>query len=236
MPTYRDGQTATDKSGRKVRYNAATDSWEAVPGTGRRALTKAEEKVLNELNAQAASAAETRNQVLAARQASRRLRPGPYRGMFLDAAIPEEGGGILDRVGALVVGAPASLLGAIDQQDVEDYTTLKGIGSERVLEEQIKQKGPQTESDAARLAATEISRYKPDSVNLEKSNRSLALSDRVERRARFYTEWAHKYGLNGLDPQGRSVEEAFQQAIANAPKPDADVLAKIKRGGWKLLD
>src|SRR3546814_9981784 len=86
-----------------------------------------------------------------------RLGTGPWRGKVLDMAIPEEGGGFGDTIGAATVGGAMGLFGGLPEQTITDFQNLKGLQSGRVLKQQIAQKGPQTESDAARMKLTEIS-------------------------------------------------------------------------------
>src|SRR3546814_9213428 len=82
-------------------------------------------------------------------------------------AIHEEGGGFGDTIGAATVGVARGLFGGLQEQTITDFQNLKGLQSGRVLEQQIAQKGPQTESDAARMKLTEIIPYRTKAANQE---------------------------------------------------------------------
>lgn len=172
-------------------------------------LTVQDRNSLNALLGQAASANETKIQYDSAGKAIKDFAPGPWKGAFYDAMLPQEGGGFMDKVGAMI-GAPLRAIGALPQKQIDAYQRLKGLSSERVLEGQIAQKGPQTDSDAARLQLTEISPYKSADANEQVIQSGAAKADRAMARAPFYTQWANKYGLNGVDENGASVEQAFQ--------------------------
>lgn len=235
MADYKEGQTATGKKGEKYTFQGG--AWHMTSGPSARAggMSAQAQKFLNELQTQAQSAAETKAQYRSADASIRRLKPGPWRGAFLDAAIPEEGGGLLDRMGAVAIGGPAKLLGAVTDQDVQDFQRLKGLGSARVLEGQIAQKGPQTESDAARLALTEISPYKKPDVNAQIIRSGEAKADRALARAPFYTQWANKFGLNGVNERGQSVEQAFQEQLTRSTSAAPPPAAAPRNDGWSLV-
>lgn len=218
---YREGQTATNpktgqrvifKGGQWISAGAATGS----PVTGRK-LSPQEQKRLNQIGDDANTASEIIRQYRDAAIASKRLKTGPMRGRFLDTATAEDGGGILDTIGAVAVGGPARLLGAITPQETTDFQTLKAIQSRRVLAEQAAQKGVQTEGDAARIKAGDIGPYLTPEANAAASARGIAAAERLIKRAPFYTQWANKYGLNGLNEQGQSVDQAFQGSVADKP-------------------
>lgn len=167
---------------------------------------------LNTLSQQAADAGETRRVYDRAREDVHSLKPGPYRGALMQAATPEDNGGILDRLGAVVIGAPLRAIGAITPKETEAYQRLRGLQSQQVLQAQLAQKGPQTESDAARLMLTEISPSKLSSVNEDIINKGVAKTERARAKAAFYTKWANKYGLNATNPQGQSADEIWSNA------------------------
>ena len=221
MQEYREGQTATNpKTGQTVVYKGG--QWVAQMGAGSgvvgspapRKMSPQEQKTLNELNAQAAEAREIQTQYNSAEGAIKRLKPGPFRARFLESALPDENGGVLDTLGAAIIGGPAKLLGAINPSEVSDFQRLRGLQSQRVLSEQIQQKGPQTESDAARMQMTELSPYKDESTNMAVINSGRQKTARIQQRADFYTKFANRYGLNGTDKWGQSVEQAFNSWLA----------------------
>lgn len=177
---------------------------------------------LSALRKTSSAANQTAQEYDAARAAIKRLKPGPFRGRILDAAIPEQGGGFWDALGAGTLGTVMKVTGALPDQDVSDFQRLKGLQAQRVLTEQLPQKGPQTDSDAARLQLTEISPYKMEGVNNAVIESGMKKVASAKAQIPFYTQWTAKYGLNGLNEQGLDVETAYQQSRA-------------KGGGWKLL-
>lgn len=225
MADIKEGQTATNpKTGERVVFRGG--NWHRMtsgaPGSPvARPIDPQARKVLNDLNAQANEAREIQRQYQDAGQAIRRLKPGPARARYLESAIPDENGGVLDTLGAIAIGGPSRLLGAISSQDISDFQRLRGLQSQRVLSEQIQQKGPQTESDAARMQMTEISPYKDTSTNMAIIRAGMAKTQRVQQRANFYTQWANRFGLNGTNPQGETVEQAFQRSIGAQASPAA---------------
>lgn len=180
--------------------------------TGRGGFSPQAQAFLNALSTQAQEAGETKRLYDQAEPAINKLHPGPYRGAFLDMAIPQENGGFFDKLGAFVIGGPARVLGAITPDEVDAYQNLKRLQSSRVLGEQILQKGPQTESDAARMQLTEISPGKSKAANKATIAAGRAKADRVRAKPTFYTAWANKYGLNGVDENGFTADQVWAQA------------------------
>jgi hypothetical protein len=233
MP-YTIGQTATNpKTGQKVKWDGA--NWVGVPGTGTgraAGISPSDQKFLNELTTEAATASETHRIYDRAEQAIHKLHTGPYRGAFMQAATPEDNGGILDRVGAIAIGGPARVLGAIKPEETSAYQTLRGLQSQQVLQAQLAQKGPQTESDAARMMLTEISPSKSPDVNLDIINRGRQKLQRVQAKASFFSQWAQKYGLHGTNEKGMTATDVWsrnQDAItASMFKPKAASTSTIK--------
>lgn len=225
MANYAEGQTATDhKTGEKMIYRNGQWVDNSAPGAPvvAQKLAPQDKAVLDRLNESSASMGEALRQEQAAVPALQRLHPGPFRGAFLDAALPSIGGGFMDKAGATIIGGPAKLMGLLPSQDVSDYQTADRARNQRVLAEQILQKGPQTESDAARMAATTLG----PATNMDVNNNIVAsdaqLHSRVASRANFYANWAKTYGLNGVDASGNSVEKAFQDSLQS-------------QGAWKVV-
>lgn len=167
---------------------------------------------LNTLSTQAAEAQETSRLYDQAGTAIKTLKPGPNRGRYLEAATPEEGGGFLDTLGAIAIGGPSRLLGAITPQETDAFQDLRRLQSAQVLGQQLLQKGPQTESDAARLQLTELSPSKSEEVNNRVIESGKAKTDRVRAKSAWYTLWANKYGLNGTDPDGNTADSLWAKS------------------------
>lgn len=146
-----------------------------------------------------------------------RGRVTPDNAGLLKAFIPEEGGGFFDWIGGKIGN------NFIDQQTKDDFNTFKSLQSGRVMDAQIAQKGPQTEADAARLQLAEVSPYKSKQANLGVMMRGMADATLAKRKLPFMQKWANKYGLNGVDPRGRTADEAWRgvadkvYAVGNRP-------------------
>ncbi len=211
MP-YRIGQTATNpKTGQKVKWDGS--NWVAVSGTGGAGAagskpSQTTEKFFNELRNQANDAAEARRIYEEARKPIETLKPSPGRGRFMQMMTPEEGGGVLDTIGG-VIGAIPRAIGAITPEETNAYQQLRGYQSQQVLRRQLEQKGPQTESDAARLALTELSPSKSKEVNEDIINKGIQRTARAQARAVFYQRFSQRWGLNGRDAQGRTADEIW---------------------------
>lgn len=204
-----DWEEVTDPAeAKKVLGVEAFNRLSKGPGGGAKMSPQAQ-KFLNDLSTAAQGARETGKIYDEAGKAVSTLQPGPNRGRFLEIATPEEGGGILDTLGAIVVGAPARAIGAITPEETNAYQTLRALQSSNVLTRQIEQKGPQTESDAARLMLTELSPSKSEAVNKEIVERGRHKTRREQAKAIFYTRFANKWGLNGTSPHGHTADELW---------------------------
>lgn len=240
MP-YEVGQTATNpKTGQKVKWDGS--NWVGIPGTGGgkgagAALSPGDRQFLNTLSQQAADAGETRRVYERARSDVHTLQTGPYRGRFMQMATPEDNGGILDTIGSVVLGAPARLLGAIRGKETDAYQRLRGLQSQQVLQGQLAQKGPQTESDAARLMLTEISPSKTVPTNEDIISKGVSKADRARAKSVFYTWFANKYGLHGLSPHGYTADQLWannpdgitQQAFGRTQQGSAPPIKVLSR-------
>lgn len=222
--TIKVGTVISDGKGHYKQWSGS--GWSDIPppavgGPGGRKLSPQEQKELDRQRdgAQAGLEAKLRTQEIT--PALRRLKGGPMRGMFLDAAIPSSKGGFLDALGGMVIGGPARLLGAISPQEVADYQQVERAATMSTRQSETGERGTQTEGDAARalLAAITPSNIEPGTV----TRSIIDKADRQISRADFYTKWANRYGLSGVDEQGRSVERAFNDIYTAAHKPKRGV-------------
>jgi hypothetical protein len=172
-------------------------------------LSNQDQMFLNELQKDAQKANETARIYDKAETAVKDLKTGPYRGQFLGAATPEDNGGILDTIGGLVVGAPARLSGAISKKDTDNYQYLRSLQQLNVLEGQTRQRGVQTEGDAARIMLSELSPTKTVNTNLQVIANGRQKAQRAQAKANFYDNWAKTYGLHGLDENGDNASAAW---------------------------
>lgn len=185
-----------------------------------RQLSPADDKVLKEMNFAARSAPEVNRLYDRVEPAIQSFNPGPFRGAIYDALIPQQGGGVMDKVGG-VFGAIGRGLGVLAPEDIQNFGTIQNTQAQRVLEEQLKQKGVQSEGDALRMMLADIGPYKTPQENAALIANSRVKLKQAPMRARFYQQWAGNYGLTGLDAQGRDVETAFQEMQAQQQPPAA---------------
>lgn len=215
--TPRTGATARHRDGSVLTFNGRdwvqTTPPRAPGSSGRGGVTPQDRNQLGNMRDQAVAAGELERTYSRVGEANQRLQPGPWRGRFLDAAIPNAGGGVMDTLGATLIGGPARLIGAITPQEVNDYQTIEGARSEGVLQRQIEQRGPQTESDAARMAMTELGVGNTLERNRNVINQGLARTQRAQARAAYYSQWAARFGgLSGTrNSRGQTVNEAWEQ-------------------------
>lgn len=226
-----DGSIAVVKGGKLVPV--------APPGAPvPRKFSPQEQIVLNKANASAQEGKSVLRDYDEASSAVKKLGTGPFWGSFLDAAIPVEDGGILDSIGGALIGAPARAFGAIDQNDIDNYTTLRRVQARRVLAEQKSQTGTQTEGDAARIKAGDIGIRSSEKTNAGAIARGRLESQILIDRANFMTQWANKYGVNGVNERGQPANMVFE-SLANqrraalpqangAPKAGTPTIRRIK--------
>jgi hypothetical protein len=203
----------------------------STPTQNKGRLSVQDNKFLNEVRATSQAGIDARNEYMRAAGAIDRFGTGPWKARLYDAAIPQENGGFFDALGAAVIGGPARLLGGVTPQGVDDFQTLKGLQSERVLSTQIAQKGPQTESDAARMQLTEISPYKTPEANRRVINSGIRKAALGAAKADFFTKWATQYGLNGLDDKGQTVDARWAQASKRALTVQPRLPGRANAGG-----
>lgn len=204
-------------------------------------LGEQDQKFLNEMRAQIGGADETVRLLSDAAGAADRFGGGPTKAKWTKWGTAEEGGGLLDMLGALTIGM------GIPQQQKEDWQTLTGLQNDAVLLKQMAQKGPQTESDAVRMQLASLSPSKYPRVNAQTIGAAALNARLLQRKPSFYTNWAAKHGsINALDKSGRTVDQAWQAfsgVAANAYKNDPRVKGlKANQGakpkalpnGWKI--
>lgn len=221
--TIKVGTVISDGKGHYKQWSGS--GWSDIPppavGGPTRKLSPQEQRELDRQRDGAQAGLEAKLRTNEITPALRRLKGGPMRGMFLDAAIPSSKGGFLDALGGMIIGGPARLLGAISPQEVADYQQIERAATLSTRQSETGERGTQTEGDAARslLAAVTPSNIDPRSV----TSSIISKADRQISRADFYTKWANRYGLSGVDEQGRSVERAFNDMYAATHKPKRGV-------------
>lgn len=230
-PPIRVGATARHPNGSVVTWNGTTWVQTVDPrtpgGLSGRTVPREDAPAIAGLRKSAEAGAAAERTYGRVAEANRRLQPGPWRGRFLDAAIPSEEGGILDTLGGFLIGGPARMVGAITPREVDDYQTVQRARNQGVLAEQQSQAGVQTEGDAARMAMAGLNATNTTTSNETAITQGTQDAIRAQARTAFYTAWASKYGgLNATNPQGFNVD-----AVWNGAQPRIIAHFIEQRGG-----
>lgn len=215
------GDTITDGKGHFKQWNGSAWADTAAIGSPLRPpvkMTAPDKKMLNTQLDGAMAGMEARELIKDIAPAVKRLGGGPFRGMFLDAALPNSGG-FWDKIGSAVIGGPAKVFGALPDDTIKDYQIVNRAANLSTRQSVTGEKGTQTEGDAARaLVSTITAGTTPEAA--DQMERDInAKAERQQGRPQFYTVWANKYGLNQPDEHGRDVETAFQQTLNSAGAP-----------------
>lgn len=181
-------------------------------GGGKKQSVQAQ-NFLNDLSKNAAAAREVGQLYKNVEGSMNTVDPGPYRNtMLLSPAIPEETGGWLDKLGAGTIGTIARLTGAVTPEETSAYQTMRAAQNAAVLERQLPQKGPQTESDAARMMLADISPNKDLAANQRVIEAGRQKIRREQAKAIFYTKFANNWGLNGVSPDGFTADQLWAKS------------------------
>jgi hypothetical protein len=206
--------------------------------TGGGKLSPQDQAFLNRLSEQAAGAGEINRRYDQATGDVSAMHTSPGRGRLMQYATTEEGGGLGDTAGALTIGMPLRVLGAITPKETDAFQNLQRLQSAQVLEKQLAQKGVQTEGDQARIKLTELSPMKSENVNQETIRQGRAANRRAIGQATFYTAWANKYGLHGTNPEGMTADQVWAQVsdaitdrVLGKAKTVREALAARRRAG-----
>jgi hypothetical protein len=180
--------------------------------------------------------------ITAAQAAVDRFKPAPGRGSAYSWAVPEDDdmaitAWLKNRVGDIA---------GLSDEDRNAYQTLLGLQNQSVLNSQIEQKGPQTESDAARMKLAGISPNKgigPNAVLLAEQQYDVLMK---KQRPSYYEKWANKYGsTHALNKDGKTVDEVWNDSylfglekMRNGPgyrrAAGKVTLPPRKDTGWKI--
>lgn len=181
------------------------DAREVAQGGNNRGggLSVQDNKALNEMRGSHSAALGVNRDYRTVARVLDRSNMTPVKASVLNALTPEEGGGLFDAIGGWVGSK------ILPQQTISDFQTLRGLQSKRVMDAQVEQKGPQTESDAARLQLTEVSPWKTKQANIGVMRRGMADAVLAKRKLPFFQMWANKYGLNGVNERGQTADQAW---------------------------
>lgn len=169
-------------------------------------LSPQDQTFINSLREQAAAMPELAGRITTAAKAVDRFKPTPGRGQAFNMTYPE--------ANDYPITALSKTIGRAFQspESERDYQTLRAMQEGLVLNTQQAQKGPQTESDAARMKAANISPTLSVEANALLAADALFNAKMAEKKPDFYTKWANHHGsLGTLGKDGRSVDQAWAE-------------------------
>lgn len=189
-----------------------------------------DQKIIDAMRQNVGNMNETLNLFHGAAGVIDRFKTGPDRAAAVKDAVTPPEGGIWDSLRARFY---RNLLG-VPQQDVDDYQALQRYAQEGVLQKQIAQKGPQTESDAIRMLISGVSPDKNVNLNAKIIGDATLGGLVAQKKPSFYTEWANRNGSIGALQDGKTVDQAWQEAVDRAYKKynsDARITRLQGQGG-----
>lgn len=223
MSEFQEGQTATNpKTGQKIVFRGGQWVNAGVGEVQRGELSVQDNKALNDMRDGHSAALKVNRDYREVARVLDRSQMTPVKASMLNALTPQEGGGFFDAIGGWIGSK------VLPQQTIDDFQTLRGLQSGRVMDAQIAQKGPQTEADAARLQLAEVSPWKTKQANIAVMKRGMADATLAKRKLPFFQRWANKYGVNGVNERGQTADEAWT-GVTNAVYQAAENMDRPKR-------
>lgn len=205
-------------------------------------ISKEDAAIIDRMRQQADIASRAQIELMQSARASDRFNPSPERAASVGRAVVREDESLPWQWGRQAYGAVAG----ITPQEIEDYQNLDRYRQARVATIQQEQKGPQTESDAARYMKSTFGPDKSPKINASAVGEAMFNAKFDELRPGMYTQWANKYGsLTARNKDGLSVDEWYNNARASgwnnfqkkygqgAPR-NAPANAPRKNDGWKI--
>lgn len=169
-------------------------------------ISEKDQALINSMRLNQGDMAGVLRDITGAQRAVDRFQPSPGRGSLYGAGTIQDG----DFWSAPFKG----LLGAVALPDKaqEDYQTLLGLQNQSVLNAQLAQKGPQTESDAIRMKLAGVSPNKDVRPNAQLLAEGQYDAQLKQGRPAFYEWWANKYGsTHALGKNGKTADEVWNE-------------------------
>lgn len=203
-------------------------------------IAKEDAAIIDRLRQQADIASRAQIELRQAAKASDRFGPSPERAANVGRAVVRED----DWLPTQLLRQGYAAVTGITPQQIEDYQNLDRYRQARVATIQQEQKGPQTESDAARYMKSTFGPDKSPKINASAVGEAMFNAKFDELRPGMYTQWANKYGsLNARNKDGLTVDEWYNNA-RNAgwqnyqkkytPRRPVTQNAPRKSDGWKI--
>lgn len=123
----------------------------------------------------------------------------------------------------------------LDDQGVKDYEDLRSLQEKQVLNTQVEQKGPQTESDAARTKLSQIAPNKSKETNARLVGEAMYNAKMGAYKPSFYTQWANRFGsINAVNKSGKTADEVWTQVYNKNYPVGGKAKKPPENDGWKI--
>lgn len=209
MSEFQEGQTATHKDGRKIVYRGG--QWVNAGGVSRTKPTPQDMSELRSASSRAQAERDAQMEYASTREAVRTMDTGPNRARMLDIAMPDEGGGILDTIGAYTLGLPEKLFGDPKVRRARDH--LNTVSAQNAIRSSQSLKGTSSDRDMAMLRTAGVSPYKDTSENLRILDTAKRTSEIEQARNLVKSQWISRYGsMANMSPNGMTYEQALNHA------------------------
>lgn len=153
-----------------------------------------------------------------------RFDPGPSKGMFYSAMMPDDDAGIIGNIGS-TIGSMVRATGIMPKKTQDAWQELQAAGAERVGVRGQEQAGVEARNDEIQFKLADVSPLKSAAVNRKVIARARSEVQQDAIRADMEARWVSKYGsIANASPIGMT----FNQALASARKRFAELQAKRK--------
>ena len=219
------GTLISDGQGHYKQWSGS--DWQDVApsaATAAKGITKQQEIELAKMREQTGDLDSVERMYNQTEQTLNKFKPGPFRAAVVSALTPEPDDGILGKVIGSPLGWLANATGLLPDDTITNYQDLKSLQSERVGSRQMEQRGVQTDADAARYKLADIDPGKTMDANARVIARGRAKIRDSREKVQFFTKWANRFGLNGVNQHGVDVTAAWEtyrrmrDAQENPPK------------------
>jgi len=217
MPIINEGQGAISKDG-KTRVVYKGGQWvkddtyvpaSAAPGA-KVDTSAADMKAMTDASAKAEAERDSLRTYAGAAKAVDDMDTGPVKAAWLDAIVPDEDGGILDKVGG-ILGTVARPF--VSQKTLDARDQLKTVNANVALAGSQQMKGSSSDKDTALMRLSGIGPAKRPAENHRIIDEAIYNSGREQARALVTADWIGKYGsLSNRSRNGMTFEEAKQRA------------------------
>jgi len=217
MPIINEGQGAISKDG-KSRVVFKGGQWVkdptyvpagAAPGSPVK-TTPQDMKAMTDASAKAESERDSLRTYAGAGKAVDDMDTGPVKAAWLDAIVPDEDGGILDKIGG-ILGTVARPF--VSQKTLDARDQLKTVNANVALAGSQQMKGSSSDKDTALMRLSGIGPAKRPAENHRIIDEAIYNSGREQARALVTADWIGKYGsLSNRSRNGMTFEEAKQRA------------------------